>query len=135
MKIKLKCPKCGGSAIFADAYARWNVETQNWELHDVYDDRTCNDCGGDTKPIEVEIKDPTREDLKFNSIWTYKNAFYQVNTLMERNLTQDPETGEWQPTVRYTTYPQNGLVFYRADTEFIRKFSPLKESLTFMLGE
>jgi len=124
MKIKLKCPKCGGDNILADAYAGWNEDTQEWELHSTYDDRTCDDCGESTKPIEIEIKNPVFEDLTFNSIWSYKGKKYQVNTLMLRNLSQDPETGEWRPTVRYTLYPQCGLVFYRSDTEFLRKFIP-----------
>lgn len=38
--------------------------------------------------------------ISFNSIWRYKGQVYQVNSLMERNLSQDPETGEWEPTVR-----------------------------------
>ncbi len=62
------------------------------------------------------------ETLTFNSIWSYKGKPYQVNTLMLKNLSQDPETGEWQPTVRYTLYPQSDLVFYRSYTEFLRKF-------------
>jgi len=68
--------------------------------------------------------------MELNSIWIYKGKFYQVNTLLKRNLSQDPETGEWRPTVRYTTYPQNGLVFYRSDTEWLRKFVPQKQEPT-----
>lgn len=57
-----------------------------------------------------------------NSLWSYKGVTYQVNSLMECNLSQDPETGEWHPTVRYTNFPQTGLVFYRSYTEWLRKF-------------
>lgn len=58
-----------------------------------------------------------------NSIWTYKDVTYQVSSLMENNLSQDPETGQWEPTVRYTCFPQTNLVFYRSYTEWLRKFT------------
>lgn len=63
------------------------------------------------------------QKIEANSIWSYKGRQYQVNSLLLRNLIQDPELGCWRPTVRYTCYPnKDGLVFYRADTEFSRKF-------------
>lgn len=71
---------------------------------------------------------PSQGDITPQSIWVYKDVQYQVNSLMMRNLSQDPELGVWRPTVRYTTFPQNGLVFYRSDTEFLRKFSPLSST-------
>lgn len=56
------------------------------------------------------------------SIWLYKGKMYQVSSLMMNNMSQDPELGAWRPTVRYTCYPQTELVFYRSDTEWLRKF-------------
>lgn len=57
-------------------------------------------------------------------MWFYKDRLYRVNSLMENNLSQDPETGEWRPSVRYVADPQTQLVFYRSDTEWLRKFLP-----------
>jgi hypothetical protein len=61
-------------------------------------------------------------DITPGSVWSYKRKLYQVSSLMMKNMSQDPELGVWRPTVRYTCYPQTDLVFYRADTEWLRKF-------------
>ena len=55
-----------------------------------------------------------------DSIWTYKGKVYRVNSVLEKNLSQYND--EWFPTVRYTTEPNNGLVFYRAVPEFLEMF-------------
>lgn len=55
-------------------------------------------------------------------IYDYKGKLYQVNSVMEKNLIQFED--EWQPTVRYTCWPQTDLVFYRALTDFNSKFMP-----------
>ncbi len=55
--ITLHCPICRGQNILADACARWNVETQEWEMSSVYDgDRTCDDCGKEISPDERPIE-------------------------------------------------------------------------------
>lgn len=46
MKVKYICPECGSDGgVLADAFACWNEDKQEWELHDTYDDASCNDCG------------------------------------------------------------------------------------------
>lgn len=46
--LKFKCPKCGSEEhVLRDAYAAWNEDEQEWELHDVYDYLVCNACGAD----------------------------------------------------------------------------------------
>jgi len=57
-----------------------------------------------------------------NSIWTYKDKTYQVNGVLPNNRIQFED--EWYPTVRYTCYPADGLVFYRSTKEFHEKFIP-----------
>lgn len=57
-----------------------------------------------------------------DSIWIYKDGIYRVNCVLLKNLSQNRDTGEWQPSVRYTLEPQTDLVFYRAYGEFIHKF-------------
>lgn len=101
--------------------ARWDIGTQSWDLTNVFDNKSCDQCGYEQKWLDEE------EIIKPNSIWVYKDKQYQVNSVLARNLIQDPQLNQWRPTVRYTTFPQNGLVFYRADTEFFRKFSPLED--------
>ena len=75
----------------------------------------------------LEEKRPNYASLTSNSIWEYKGETYQVNSVLERNLSQDSATGHWEPTVRYTNYPHNGLVFYRSYTEFLRKFTKISD--------
>lgn len=43
--MKLLCPCCHSDNIIRDAAARWNPETNEWELASVQDDMTCDDCG------------------------------------------------------------------------------------------
>lgn len=66
-------------------------------------------------------------DIEVNSLWTYKGQTYQVNSVMLKNLSQDPLTGMWRPTVRYTQHPQTELVFYRADSDWLRKFQLISD--------
>lgn len=44
-KVYVVCPHCGSPSVACDATARWDYETQDWELSSVFDDRTCDDCG------------------------------------------------------------------------------------------
>lgn len=60
------------------------------------------------------------KNIPDNSVWKYKGAKYRVNCVMERNLSQ--YNNNWYPTVRYTTEPANGLVFYRATVDWLEKF-------------
>lgn len=129
--VKLVCPKCGSDEVLADAYAEWDVDSQNWVLRTEFDNKICDSCSWEFKTAdEVELPLPNlgewlfrRTQIEFGSIWSYKGKLYRVNTLMEKNLSQDPDTGEWRPSVRYTCEPQTDLVFYRADTEWLRKFT------------
>jgi predicted RNA-binding Zn-ribbon protein involved in translation (DUF1610 family) len=59
VKVKWVCPACGDdTSVLRDAYAEWNIETQEWELLDVYGDFACNACGAtDIDPIEQEAED------------------------------------------------------------------------------
>lgn len=56
-KIKIVCSRCGSDDVRRDADAAWNVETQAWEIVTVYDNATCEYCGGETILTEIEIKD------------------------------------------------------------------------------
>lgn len=43
------CARCGSTEIAKDAFATWNVETQQWELYSTYDASKClnEDCEAD----------------------------------------------------------------------------------------
>lgn len=57
-KINVVCPCCGSKNILKDAYATWNTDAQDWELHSTYDDIVCEDCGEHSKCAdEVEIEE------------------------------------------------------------------------------
>lgn len=38
------CPQCGSINVVRDAYARFNPETQMWEVVHIFDDSRCDDC-------------------------------------------------------------------------------------------
>lgn len=57
-KVKLTCPVCKSDAVLADAYARWDVDKQDWVLGPVFDAVDCNHCGAkDIHPDEEVIAD------------------------------------------------------------------------------
>lgn len=51
-KIKKCCKYCGSENVSIDAAARWNVDTQAWELAALFDNSDCDDCGGQTTIID-----------------------------------------------------------------------------------
>ena len=55
-KINMVCTHCGSEDVRQDADAMWNVDTQKWELAGLYDNTTCDQCGGECRIKEVEIK-------------------------------------------------------------------------------
>lgn len=55
--ITIHCPHCGGENILADACARWNVKTQGWELSNVFDDKTCDDCETEISALERPVQE------------------------------------------------------------------------------
>lgn len=38
------CGKCGSDEIVSDAWAEWSIETQQWELGQVFDQTFCLAC-------------------------------------------------------------------------------------------
>jgi hypothetical protein len=51
-KIKKVCKYCGSENVSVDATARWNVDTQAWELAGLFDNSDCDDCGGETTIVD-----------------------------------------------------------------------------------
>lgn len=46
-KLQATCPDCGGVDVKNDAWAVWDVETQEWSLVVVFDAAFCGDCDGE----------------------------------------------------------------------------------------
>jgi hypothetical protein len=78
------------------------------------------------KPEHKRLLDTIRP----GSVWTYKGRSYRVQCVTPNFLTQDPETGDWAPTVHYEVANETHdtqvvgslrLKFGRACTEFYRK--------------
>ncbi|PPQ37287.1 hypothetical protein SAMN06265338_1363 [Rhodoblastus acidophilus] len=68
-RTKPICPNCGGDSLVSDAAARWNFETQAWELSCANDDKSCDDCGNETGSpewIDADRRDPAFHVFKTN---------------------------------------------------------------------
>ncbi len=55
MAVKMTCKTCGSENVGRDAFVRWDVQFQRWELSTVYDNAYCLDCEGETTIEKVEI--------------------------------------------------------------------------------
>jgi hypothetical protein len=55
-KVKMVCAHCGSDDVLADAYAKWDVETQTWEVTQTFDKGACcNKCDGETRIEEQPL--------------------------------------------------------------------------------
>ena len=59
---RMICSTCGSDDVRRDADAAWNVDRQEWELCTVYDNASCEKCGGETRLMEVSEKDKEPKD-------------------------------------------------------------------------
>ena len=50
-----RCASCGSADILRDAYACWDVDTQEWVLHSCYDEYRCEACGAQSKHVDFLI--------------------------------------------------------------------------------
>ena len=55
VKVKKVCRDCKNESTVCDAWAKWNPETQEYELEQTFDYTYCTVCEGDTKEEDVEI--------------------------------------------------------------------------------
>lgn len=55
MAVDRICGTCGGKNVSRDAWADWDVHTQDWVLGAVYDYAFCHDCQEETRLEEVEV--------------------------------------------------------------------------------
>lgn len=58
MKIKKVCSYCGSENILFDAYAKWDVEKQEYVHDDVlYGNVFCEECKGECSVREIKIEE------------------------------------------------------------------------------
>ena len=55
-KLQMVCDDCGTTDVMRDAWAVWDVETQNWVLGAVFDYGHCDRCGRETNIEERPLK-------------------------------------------------------------------------------
>ncbi len=65
-RIKKVCTNCGSDQVSVDATARWNIETQDWEITDIMDGEFCDDCDCETHFKDAEIDATTGSDTTTN---------------------------------------------------------------------
>jgi hypothetical protein len=54
-KVKMVCDHCGSEDVLADAWASWNIESQEWELSQTFDDKYCENCESSCKVNEEPV--------------------------------------------------------------------------------
>lgn len=54
MPTKPVCRYCGSDDVYADATARWDIDTQDWAVMDVHESGLCGDCGEQNKFFDWE---------------------------------------------------------------------------------
>lgn len=50
------CSECGSEDIVKDAWVKWNVETQEWEIDDVFSETFCTECESDCYPVRKALE-------------------------------------------------------------------------------
>ncbi len=56
-RIKMVCKECGSDDVLCDAYAVWDVDTQQWEVANTFDKGAyCNECDGETRLEQEEVE-------------------------------------------------------------------------------
>jgi hypothetical protein len=77
-KIKKVCALCCSEDVAADATARWNVETQEWEMSDLTDTFCCDNCCSECMLREVEVEVGDDALLKPYKVTLTKTTRFEV---------------------------------------------------------
>ena len=56
-KVRMVCEDCGSEQVTRDAWAEWNVETQDWHLGAVFDYAYCHRCQREARIEERPLQD------------------------------------------------------------------------------
>ncbi len=49
------CRHCHSRNVRRDADVMWNIGAQCWEVAGIYDNASCDDCGGETTIVERQV--------------------------------------------------------------------------------
>ena len=53
--VRMVCGSCGSINVFAPAYVKWNVGSQEWELFQMFEKVAhCQDCERETRMERIE---------------------------------------------------------------------------------
>lgn len=55
-KLRMVCEECGSIDVSRDAWADWDVASQDWVLRTVFDYAHCHQCDGGTNIEELPLK-------------------------------------------------------------------------------
>jgi len=53
--VKMVCSNCGSDDVTRDAVVRWSIQSQQWEVSNVFDNSDCEACG-ETRLSEVVVE-------------------------------------------------------------------------------
>jgi len=54
-RVQFVCETCGSTLVTRDAWAEWDVSTQEWVLGAAFDYTFCHACEGETHLAEVPL--------------------------------------------------------------------------------
>jgi DNA-directed RNA polymerase subunit RPC12/RpoP len=54
-RFAIACRYCGSDEVSRDAWANWEVATQQWVLGATFDAAFCHRCEAETSLIEIEL--------------------------------------------------------------------------------
>jgi predicted RNA-binding Zn-ribbon protein involved in translation (DUF1610 family) len=97
-KIKIVCSKCGGDTILRDAYAYWDVETQQWALSSIYraDAFLCSSCGNDAcDEVPADDEPETPEQLARAEGWLPNESGLTPGTVFKRDHSETFTASSW----------------------------------------
>jgi len=57
--VRKTCKACGGTNVRKDADVMWDEKAQYWAIAGIYDNETCDNCGGETEIVDKAIPAPT----------------------------------------------------------------------------
>lgn len=60
MAVTYVCNTCGSDRVSRDAWAEWDVKSQDWVLRDAFDYAHCHRCDSETSLQEVELSPPEK---------------------------------------------------------------------------
>jgi hypothetical protein len=55
--IHMICKECGSDNVVRDAWASWDLSSQQWVLEDLFDYGYCNFCEGESRIQEITLSE------------------------------------------------------------------------------